>query len=313
MKSAFQNQVFRITLIVIICLLPFRIKAVNAEQKSPINSDILLNVLISEEQSKPAQALMDAMAKYWKCCKYEFIDMKEMKTRCSTHKYFLIFGGVSGDESSPAIGWLAILDKGALATVGSTDFRGPLYVAKDKKTGKEYLSYESSLVIFGVNTYIQTTKPDFYIAMMNLMFNRKIVEGVKKRCFDGKNETPEGMFLFDHYTTDYFKGKTLLIDEKTQFRMIKVFKDEAVLKTVISKTTTVPEEKIIILNSDEFCKTFLSEKEDVLYMYTYYSYMETNSENKTGLLWMAPNILNYKGEFVASLDNYKELKKKHLE
>jgi hypothetical protein len=308
-----QLRIQKMIWIMILFLLPFRMLAgeCKTKVKESTAKDVLINVLIFNEQTKAAQALMDAMTKYWTCCKYEFIDMQEMKSRINSQKFFLIYDGLSTDENNPSVGRLSILKYGASEALSSKDFRGSLRVEKNRNTGSEYLVYDKSLVSIGVRTYLETASPDFYVALLNLVFKRKFVDGIKKRCFDGQHETESGMFMFDNFTAEDFKGKTLLIDEQTKKRMMKVFKTENILKTVVSKTTMVPEDKIILVDTDEFCKAFLSERDDVFYVYTYYNYVETDAENKTGLLWMAPNIINYKGQFVASLNNYKKLKKKH--
>jgi hypothetical protein len=271
--------------------------------------EILMNIYIHDEQHKATQMLMDAVKKYWTCSKYEFIDIKELKNRCSADGFFLIYGGIANDVSNPACGWLALLRPSAL-TMSGNSFQGPMYVKTDKETGKEYLVYESGIATYTINTFTTNTSTDFFVALMNEIVNQRYINKVLYRCWNGKTATPEGMFLFDGYATDYFKDKTLLINDRTAYMMLKKFKDEATLKKIISKTTFVAEDKIHILKSDEFCKSFLSGKEDILYMYTYYSWAETTTEGGKGY-WMAPNILNSQGKFVASLDNYSTLKKLH--
>jgi hypothetical protein len=151
-----------------------------------------------------------------------------------------------------------------------------------------------------------TTSPDFYLSVMNSIFERKFVKKQRSRKFEGSIKAKKGINFFEGYSMESLKGKTLLIDKATADKMLKSFNDEPALKSIISKITEISKDNIFILSMDEICKSFLSENKDILYMYTHYNYIEMIA---IGHFWMPPNIFDYKGRFVASLDKYKKLKK----
>jgi hypothetical protein len=297
------------------CVFTARSISSNAIARSECNGrgdDLLLNVVIFDEQSVLSQAVMAGIKKHWTCCKYEFINTDQLKTRCQSNGFFLVVLGASADQNSRNFGALAILKMDAMAALNSgNSFTGPISVRTDKKTNDVIVSYDQSTVAIGIENNKVNSGPDFYLALMNDIFEQKFVKSIKKRCFDGTNETPEGIFYFENYSADSIKEKSLLIDRQTADKMLKCFSDEATLKKIVSKTTGIPVENISILSTAELCESFNSGQEDLLYMYTYYSFIEIHQQNNIGSLWMAPNILDYKGRFVASLDNYKNLKKLH--
>ncbi|MEI6767102.1 MAG: hypothetical protein WCM76_15830 [Bacteroidota bacterium] len=286
-------------------------KAANCADVSQGKDEIVLSVVLQNGQTELNEALSRAVKKYWTCTKYEFIDTKVMGEKCTSGGYYLVLAAAP-DENSLNFGYISILTKTAL-TVLNSDSRSlnPLYVRTNKKTGVDEIYFDSSVVGIGIRNLKLVPGPEFYIALMNQIFDLKFVKKMKKRCFDGPNETPEGIFFFDGYSSDYLKDKTLLIDEQTAGKMLKKFDNEANLKRIISKTTLIPEANIFIKTTSDLCESFLNEYEDVLYLYTYYCYLETELKGNIGELWMAPNIINSNGKFVASLDKYANLKKKH--
>lgn len=306
------KKLFFFVFVMVLQVITFHTHAGNNHQKCQgDSSDVLLNVVIFDEQTKLSQAIMAGMEKYWTCCKYEFIDIKEMKTRCQNVGYFLVVLGPSTDKNSLGFDGLAILNKSTMTVLNSGSLYGPVYVKTDNKTQQDVVIFEEHAVAFGIENNKVESGPEFYLALLNEMFQQKYINKIKKRCYDGSNTTKEGVFYFDGYNSDFVKGKTLLIDEQTSEKMLKIFDDEEILKTIISKTTLIPRESIFILTTEELCKSFLSGKEDLLYMFTYYNFIETHLKNNIGTLWMAPNIVDAKGKFVASLDQYRELKKLH--
>ncbi len=294
------------------CLLstPLYVNAVNGVNRAEQNDGPLLNVIIYDEQTKLSQALIAAIEKYWTCSKYEFINLDEFKTRCMSNGFFLVVLGASDDKYSMDFNAISVLKMDGWVALSGDIYHAPIDIKTDKKTHEIILSFSMDAEKISIQNNMVTSGPDFFIAMLNNIFYRKFIQKNKKRCFDGTRLTPEGMLYFDNVSNDIMNGKTLLIDRQTADKMLKRFKDEAQLKKIISKTTGIPEEHIFILSTEEFCKSFISEKENILYMYTYYSRYEL-SLSGNGELWMSPNILDSKGRFIASLVNYKKLIKIH--
>jgi len=281
-------------------------KNTNRNDKGP-----LLTVVIYDEQTKLSQTLMAAIEKYWTCSKYEFINLKEFETRCMSNGFFLVVLGASDDKYSMNFHAISILKMDGWVSLSGDMYHAAIDVKTDKKTHEIDVIFSADAEKISIQNNNVTTGPEFFIAMLNDIFEQKFIKKNKKRCFNGTRSTPEGMLYFDNVSNDIMNGKTLLIDQPTADKMLKQFENENQLKEIISKTTGIPENKIFILSTEEFCKSFNAEKEDILYMYTYYSRYELNLSNNIGELWMAPNILDYKGRLIASLMNYKKLIKIH--